>query len=48
MLEEILTRMPDFDVDASEKYENIGIVNGWESVPMAYTPGPRQGSAFQP
>jgi cytochrome P450 len=50
MLEEVLTRMPDFAVDAaaSEKYENIGIVNGWKTRPATFTPGPRRGSTFQP
>jgi cytochrome P450 len=49
MLEEVLTRMPDFVIDAagSEKYENIGIVNGWKTMPATFTPGPRRGSSFQ-
>jgi cytochrome P450 len=50
MLEEVLTRAPDFAVDAaaSERYENIGIVNGWKTVPATFTPGTRRGSTFQP
>lgn len=50
MLEEVLARMPDFVVDApaSEKYENIGIVNGWVTMPATFTSGPRRGSTFRP
>jgi len=50
MLEEVLSRLPDFVVDAatSEKYENIGIVNGWKTMPAAFTPGTRRGSTFRP
>lgn len=50
MLEEVLTRMPDFTVaaGASQRYENIGIVNGWKTMPAAFTPGQRRGSAFKP
>jgi cytochrome P450 len=50
MMEEVLTRLPDYAVDitASEKYENIGIVNGWKTMPATFTPGPRRGSTFQP
>jgi len=48
MLEEVLTRMPDYtiDYDASERYENIGIVNGWQNVRATFTPGARVGSNF--
>lgn len=48
MLEEVLTRMPDYVVDtgASERYENIGIVNGWKTMRATFTPGRRRGSSF--
>ena len=48
MLEEVLTRLPDYtiDYDASERYENIGIVNGWKNVVATFTPGARVGSTF--
>ena len=50
VLEEVLARLPDFvvDPDGSERYESIGIVNGWATMPAAFTPGKRKGSTFQP
>ena len=50
MLEEVLERLPDFVVDraGSERYESIGIVNGWATMPATFTPGTRKGSTFQP
>ncbi len=41
-LTEVLTRMPDFQIDEAEssQYPNIGIVNGWVQMPATFTPGP--------
>ena len=43
-LEEILRRVPDYVVDerAAKRYETIGVVNGWESMPFTFTPGPKR------
>jgi cytochrome P450 len=40
-LTEVLTRMPDFEIDDEEssQYPNIGIVNGWVKMPATFTPG---------
>lgn len=48
MLAEVLTRLPDYVIDEAgcEKYENIGIVNGWHAIPATFTPGPKVGSPF--
>ncbi len=48
VLEEVLARMPDFQVDLgnSHRYPNIGIVNGWNDMPATFTPGSRLGSDF--
>lgn len=48
MLEEVLTRMPDFSVDlaTSARYQNIGVVNGWTNVHATFTLGARRGSDF--
>jgi cytochrome P450 len=50
VLEEVLQRLPDFVVDraGSERYESIGIVNGWATMPATFTPGTPKGSTFQP
>ena len=43
MLDQILARMPDYEIDrdASERYVSLGIVNGWIRMPGRFTPGPR-------
>ncbi|MFF0499842.1 cytochrome P450 [Nocardia aobensis] len=48
VLEEVLARIPDFqvDFDRARSYDSIGIVNGWDSMPVTFTPGPRIGSDF--
>ena len=41
-VEQVLRRMPDFEVGADiKRYETIGTVNGWISMPATFTPGPR-------
>jgi cytochrome P450 len=43
ILSEVLTRMPDFSIDEqrSRQYPNLGIVNGWVTMPATFTPGRR-------
>jgi cytochrome P450 len=43
MLEQVLLRMPDYEIDrdATEKYPSVGIVNGYVKMPGRFTPGPR-------
>jgi cytochrome P450 len=50
ILEEVLTRLPDYVVDegTSRPYESIGVVNGWENMPATFSPGRRVGSNFVP
>ncbi len=42
----VLTRMPDFTVDAShlEHYHSQGLMSGWKTVPTTFTPGARVGA----
>jgi len=42
----VLRRMPDFRIHAERayKYDNIGLVDGWVSLPATFTPGPRLGA----
>jgi cytochrome P450 len=47
MLAEFLQRVPDYEVlPGSQRYETIGIVNGWMSMPARFTPGERVGTQF--
>jgi len=41
MLEQILQRMPDYEIDrtGTEKYPSVGIVNGYIKMPGRFTPG---------
>lgn len=45
ILSTILRRMPDFvaDVSRAQRYDNIGIVDGWVSIPAIFSPGTRLG-----
>ncbi len=49
LLREVLRRMPDYQIDLAraQRYESIGIVNGWVGLPARFTPGARVGSSFQ-
>lgn len=42
----VLRRMPDFRIDVARarKYDNIGLVDGWVTLPASFTPGPRVGA----
>ncbi|HVX23190.1 MAG TPA: cytochrome P450 [Acidimicrobiales bacterium] len=42
---EVLRRLPDFEVvpGAAHRYERLGTVNGWEQMPVTFTPGEREG-----
>jgi cytochrome P450 len=39
VLEEVLRRMPDYRLDDTQRYQSIGIVNGWVRMPATFTPG---------
>jgi cytochrome P450 len=43
MLEQVLRRTPDYQLvrDDVEKYESIGVTNGWAKMPGRFTPGTR-------
>ena len=43
LLEEVLRRIPDYeiDVDAVVHYPTIPLINGWIAMPATFTPGPR-------
>jgi cytochrome P450 len=45
MLRAVLDRLPDYviDEDASRAYQSIGQVNGWDTMPATFSPGPRVG-----
>jgi cytochrome P450 len=46
MIREVLTRMPDYQIDEAQtkSYPSIGVVNGWISIPATFTPGPKVGA----
>ena len=46
VISEFLRRIPDYVVDeaASKHYETVGVVNGWERMPITFTPGKTEGS----
>jgi cytochrome P450 len=46
VIPELLRRIPDYEVDTANarRYDRIGIVNGWEQIPISFTPGKREGS----
>lgn len=48
MLEEVLTRMPDYRVIEEEcvSYPSVAVVNGWIRMPAVFTPGPKVGAAM--
>jgi cytochrome P450 len=50
ILGEVLTRMPDFEIDEARgrQYPNLGVVNGWASMPASFTPGRRRTGQRQP
>ncbi len=47
MIEQVLARMPDYQVIAAEagRYAETGEVDGWSSLPVSFTPGPRRAPA---
>lgn len=47
VLEEVLRRMPDLEVDGegAQLYTDIGIVNAYSHMPARFTPGAREGNA---
>jgi hypothetical protein len=48
MLEEVLTRMPDYRVIEEEAvpYPSVAVVNGWIRMPATFTPGPKVGAVM--
>lgn len=47
MLEEILRRLPDYEIgDGAQRYRSIAVVNGWVNLPATFTPGPRENPAI--
>lgn len=48
MLTAVLDRMPDFECDpaAAVHYETIGVIQGMQHLPAAFTPGPRLGAGL--
>jgi cytochrome P450 len=50
MLEEVLRRLPDWEIneDEAERYQTIGVVNGWIKMPATFTPGQRIGNGSIP
>jgi cytochrome P450 len=44
---EFIRRVPDYQViaEGARRYDRVGIVNGWEQMPIAFTPGKREGTA---
>ncbi len=40
MLNRVLDRMPDYELVAgAERYESVGVVNGWHRLPARFAPG---------
>ena len=46
MIKEILTRIPDYDIDESKlaSYPSLGVINGWISIPATFTPSVKVGA----
>jgi hypothetical protein len=46
MIREVLTRMPDYQLDESQmkSYPSISVINGWISLPATFTPGTKVGA----
>jgi cytochrome P450 len=49
MLGQVFARIPDFTIDyeRSHRYPSIGTINGWESMPIRFAPGPRVPCALE-
>ncbi|MFI1212948.1 cytochrome P450 [Streptomyces sp. NPDC020802] len=49
MLVAVLDRMPDYRCDpvGTVHYESIGVINGMQHLPAAFTPGPRLGAGLE-
>ncbi len=47
IISEVLRRMPDYRVAESgaERYPSIGVINGWISIPVTFTPGKTSGAS---
>jgi hypothetical protein len=40
MVRQVLERMPDYEIDqaGSRRYDRIGTVNGWTTMPACFSP----------
>jgi cytochrome P450 len=50
LLEEVLRRLPDYEIDEASvvHYPTIPLINGWIAMPATFTPGPRVLTGFDP
>ncbi len=48
IMSESLARLPDFEVGSEgvERYESIGVINGYKHLPITFPPGHRDGEGF--
>jgi cytochrome P450 len=48
MVGQFLRRMPDYEIDPAGivRYDDIGTINGYRSLPARFTPVPREGAPF--
>ena len=47
VITEVLRRLADYEVlDGAQRYQSIGEVNGWKTMPVRFTPGPKIGSGL--
>lgn len=49
MIAQMFARIPEFEVDYSgaHRYRSVGTINGWESMPIRFSPGPRVPCDFE-
>jgi cytochrome P450 len=47
IVSEVLRRLPDYQVvpDGAKRYQRVGEVNGWATLPVVFTPGQREGKS---
>lgn len=43
MMEQIFSRIPEFEIDYAQarRYRSVGTINGWEAMPIRFSPGPQ-------
>ena len=49
IMQETLGRIPEYDIDynGTVRYETIGVINGYKTMPFTFTPGERKGAGLQ-